>query len=114
MLFARRVLATNPVVRQPTIGGRDSPPQTRSSVIVKAHPLPCARSSKPRFQHGWFFLSQSGLGIFFSPVAPEQRVACRYPYLLPNIIGAGLALLALPLVLLFLEKNEQDESIFPT
>ena len=38
----------------------------------------------------------------------------RHPYLLPNLVGAGLSLLALPLVLLYIKKHGHHKSIFPT
>ena len=34
----------------------------------------------------------------------------RYPYLLPNVVLAGMALLSLPLVLFFLKDSTNAES----
>lgn len=38
----------------------------------------------------------------------------RYPYLLPNLVVAGMALISLPLVLLFLDGPQLPESKTPT
>lgn len=41
----------------------------------------------------------------FTSILNKQRTANRYPYLLPNIVGAGLALVALLMVLFFLSET---------
>ena len=35
----------------------------------------------------------------------------RNPYLLPNLVGAGLSIVALPLALLFLKKDSKSSGI---
>lgn len=50
--------------------------------------------------------------ILFARLLLEHR--SRYPYLLPNVVGAGLALLSLPLVLIFLKDTKHTESTLST
>lgn len=38
---------------------------------------------------------------------------CRNPYLLPNVVGAALVLLALPLVLIFIKGTQHSGSDVP-
>lgn len=50
--------------------------------------------------------------VLFIRVALENL--SRHPYLLPNVVGSGLALLSLPLVLIYLKDMRKVEGVVQT